>query len=235
MTMKIGIMQPYFFPYIGYFDLINLCDKWVVFDSVQYIRHGWVNRNRILHPAGGWKYVIVPVQKHSRKTFIHDINICFDFNWQDRILGQIQHYKKSAPYFNEACQIVQSCLTMEEKSISKLNVSILAKICSYIDIQFDYLFFSEMDLQLGEIYEPGDWALQIAEAMNASEYINPSGGIKLFDEEKFKQKKIKLTIRKVPQLRYRCSNYEYVPDLSIIDVLMWNSPETVKQHLDKYR
>ena len=73
--MKLGIMQPYFFPYLGYFDLIHSVDKWVVFDTPQYIRHGWVNRNRILHPESDWQYIIVPLKKHPRNTPIKEIEI----------------------------------------------------------------------------------------------------------------------------------------------------------------
>jgi hypothetical protein len=96
--MKIGIMQPYFFPYPGYFSLIAQCDKWVVFDIPQYIRHGWVNRNRILHPKDGWQYIVVPVKKHSRNTAICDIHISGNTNWSERILHQTGHYKKHAPF-----------------------------------------------------------------------------------------------------------------------------------------
>ena len=120
----LGIMQPYFFPYLGYFDLINYTDRWIVFDTVQYIRHGWVNRNRILHPKEGWQHIVVPLKKHSRDTTIKDIEISKEPKWRKRILGQSQHYKKKAPYFYETYQLIEECLTIEECSISRLNVAI---------------------------------------------------------------------------------------------------------------
>ena len=73
--MILGIMQAYFFPYLGYFDLINCSDKWIVFDTVQYIRHGWVNRNRILHPTEGWQYIIVPIRKSKREAVLSSVEI----------------------------------------------------------------------------------------------------------------------------------------------------------------
>ena len=79
--MKVGIMQPYFFPYLGYFDLINRVDKWIVFDTPQYIRHGWVNRNRILHPHQGWQYIVVPLKKHDRDTSINQIETADPTEW----------------------------------------------------------------------------------------------------------------------------------------------------------
>jgi len=231
--MKLGIMQPYFFPYIGYFDLINYSDRWIVFDTVQYIRHGWINRNRILHPGQGWQYIVVPLKKHSRDTVIRDIEIGDGPMWYKRILGQNQHYKKKAPYFHETYRLVEECLTIEERSISRLNVAILEKVCLHIGIPFEYEYFSEMQLELESVEEPGDWALYISEKIGAEEYVNPPGAATMFDSSKFEASGIKLTIRKQLPIEYSCPGYEFVPGLSIIDVLMWNSPDKVKDYLDK--
>lgn len=233
--MKLGIMQPYFFPYLGYFDIINRVDKWIVFDTAQYIRHGWVNRNRILHPKEGWQYIIVPLKKHAWETAIKDVKIANEQNWKRRIIGQLQHYKKKAPYFRERIAFVKDCLSLEESYICRLNVSILDKVCARLEIRFDYDFFSEMDLELGPVEGPEDWALRISEVMDADEYVNPPGGANLFDEEKFRENNIKLTIRNLPPLEYSCRGYEFIPNLSIIDLFMWNEPETIKQYLDEHR
>ena len=231
--MKLGIMQPYFFPYLGYFDLINYSDLWIVFDTVQYIRHGWVNRNRILHPKQGWQYIVVPLKKHSRETVIRDIEIGKNPMWYQRILGQNRHYKKKAPYFRETFRLVEECLAIEERSISRLNVVILEKVCLYLGIPFEYEYFSEMQLELESIVEPGDWALRISEKIGAEEYVNPPGAAEIFDSSKFEASGIKLTIRKRLPFEYACPGYEFVPGLSIIDVLMWNQPDKVKEYLDK--
>lgn len=231
--MKLGIMQPYFFPYLGYFDLINYSDRWIVFDTVQYIRHGWVNRNRILHPEQGWQYIVVPLKKHSWDTVIRDIEIGDGPMWHQRILGQNQHYKKKAPYFRETHRLVEECLAIEERSISRLNVAILEKVCLHLGIPFEYEYFSEMQLELESVVEPGDWALRISEKLGAEEYVNPPGAAAIFDSSEFEASGIKLTIRKLLPLEYACSGYEFVPGLSIIDVLMWNPPDKVKEYLDK--
>jgi len=232
--MKLGIMQPYFFPYLGYFDLINCSDKWIVFDSVQHIRHGWVNRNRILHPKTGWQYITVPLRKYKRNTIIKDIEISGDIKWRQRILGQVQHYKKRAPYFSETYKFLEQCFAARERSISRLNVSILDKVCSYVGIPFDYEYFSEMQLELGPVEAPDEWALRISEAIEAEEYVNPSGGSALFNSSKFEALGIKLTIRNIPPLEYSCRGYKFIPWLSIIDVLMWNPPNKVKYYLDAH-
>ena len=82
IPVRLGIMQPYFFPYLGYFDLINRTDRWIVFDTAQYIRHGWVNRNRILHSDSEWQYILVPLKKHSRKAAIKDIAVTIKILFQ---------------------------------------------------------------------------------------------------------------------------------------------------------
>lgn len=230
--MKLGIMQPYFFPYLGYFDLINCTDFWIVFDGVQYIRHGWINRNRILHPVEGWSYIIVPVS-FSRETIIKDVSVAQDGKWKKRILGQLGHYKKAAPYYRSVINLVEECLEIDASFISQLNVSVLEKLCNYIGIRFDYSFFSTMDLDLGAIERPGDWALNISHALDANEYINPPGGEDLFDRKKFSEYDIKLTIRNFPPFVYECPGYQFIPNLSILDVLMWNDPEEINKYLNQ--
>lgn len=230
--MKLGIMQPYFFPYLGYFDLINCVDKWVVFDTAQYIRHGWVNRNRILHPKSGWQYIIVALKKHSRTTPIKEIEISDGMDWKSRILGQIMHYKKQAPFFEETIDFVEICLSNDETSLSRLNGSVLKKVCEKLNIQFDLNYFSEMDIELNPIESPGDWALRISEAIGANEYVNPPGGAHLFDAAKFEDKGIRLTIREFKNFEYSCRRKEFIPGLSIIDVFMWNSCSEIKDYVN---
>ena len=92
--MKIGIMQPYFFPYLGYISLIKHTDEFLLFDPVQFIRHGWIERNRILKPGAGWQYISVPLKKHEQTALIQDVQIDNSQNWREKILAQLGHYKK---------------------------------------------------------------------------------------------------------------------------------------------
>lgn len=226
--MKLGIMQPYFLPYLGYFDLIQSVDQWVVFDTAQYIRHGWVNRNRILHPTSGWQYIIVPLKKHHRDTPISEIEVAQTGDWRARIEGQLQHYRRRAPHFEAVMTLVRDCLAVPETSLARLNVASLAKVCAFLDIPFTPHYHSEMKLALGHVDEAGDWALRIAEALGAREYINPPGGQELFDPTKFATSGIRLTFQRPIEFTYDCRGYQFEPSLSIIDVLMWNSPEQVR-------
>ena len=229
--MKLAIMQPYFFPYLGYFDLIHRTDRWVVFDTAQYIRHGWVNRNRILHPNSGWQYILAPLQQHHREAPIRDVRVHEGRGWRDRLCGQLVHYKKKAPYYAAAMGLVEDCLDNTELSLSRLNVGILDKVCRYLQIPFRYEYFSDMKLDLGPITGPGDWALRISEAMGADEYINSPGAKGYLDRKQFESAGIKLTFQEFENMTYCCDPYSFEPALSIIDVLMWNSPSAVVRHL----
>jgi hypothetical protein len=233
--MKLALMQPYFFPYLGYFDLIFQSDLWIVFDTVQYIRRGWINRNRVLHSRQGWQYIIAPVKKHARTTRIQDIRIADTQPWREKIFGQLGHYKRSAPFYKEVTALIASCLASPEASLARLNVRCLQKVCHYIDIPFEYRFLSEMGLELGPISAPDEWALRLAEALHATTYINPPGGEGLYSSQKFEASGIKLIIRHLPPLEYECPGYTFIPNLSIIDVLMWNEPARVRLHLERYR
>ena len=231
--MKLGIMQPYFFPYLGYFDLINRTDRWVVFDTPQYIYHGWVNRNRILRPNGGWQYVNVPTKKQFRnRTKICDVKIAEGVDWKRRILAQLSHYKKKAPYYRETIELLDESLDENESHIVPVNVRILKNVCRRLGITFDYTIFSEMDLDLEPLIEPGDWALRISELFGATEYLNPSSAQDLFSAEEFTANRITLTFQEFKPFIYDCKQWEFSTNLSIIDVLMWNPPEAILAYLN---
>jgi len=148
----------------------------------------------------------------------------------EQIIGQLQNYKKTAPFFNEVVSLVEDCLDPRENSLSMLNVKCLESVCAYLEIPFQPMFFSELRLTLGPVEGPGDWALQLSEALGASEYINPPGGVQIYDRSKFESAGIKLTIQPPVDFVYECKGYQFEPNLSIIDVLMWNSPDTVRTY-----
>ncbi|MFY9235135.1 MAG: WbqC family protein [Fimbriimonadaceae bacterium] len=230
--MKLGIMQPYFFPYIGYFELINRTDRWIVFDTPQYVRKSWMNRNRVLHPTSGWIYLTAPVVKQPQETPICDIRVQPGREWRETILRQLEHYRRQAPFFTQTLEVVRHSLDSDDESLSKISVRGLEAFCSYIEIPFKYEFHSELDLALGAIQGPGDWSLRISEALGAKEYINAPGGVSFFDREKFESAGIKLTFQELADLPYSKGSYTFEPYLSIIDVCMWNSPAEIRAFLD---
>lgn len=233
--MKLGAMQPYFFPYLGYFDLIYNTDKWVVFEVSKYIRHGWINRNRILHPCEGFQYMTVPLQKHSSAAPINQLTISDNQDWKTSVRRQLYHYHTHAPFYKETMSLVEDCLAYNETLLYKLNIYALEKVCARLEIPFKYTVFSEMNLELGPIHKSGDWALQLCKAMGATTYINPPGGRSIYDPQEFLNNGIHLIIREFENMKYSAGPYQSVPGLSIIDVLMWNSPESIHGFLKQNR
>lgn len=222
-------MQPYFFPYLGYFSLIQNTDRWIVFDEVQFIRHGWIERNRILKPGVGWQYISVPLEKHPREMLIKEIRIRNSEDWKGKIFRQLEHYKKIAPYYSTIVEFLNKSFELNFESITKLNAHLLSETCKYIGVNFNYQIYSEMNLHLGQVNGPGDWALNISKAINATEYFNPIGGVGIFDKEAFKTANIKLKFLNINLTNYRQGDRPFEPGLSIIDVIMFNPPDLVRE------
>lgn len=234
--MRLGIMQPYFFPYLGYFSLIKHTDQWIVFDTVQYIERGWINRNRIIHPSKPEPmYITVPLKKHHQETVISDILISYDKDYPQNMLSQITTaYKKRAPYYKTIYDMVEEVVNTSFEDIVSLNVETMRHVCSYLGIPFKYQVFSKMNLSIDAVCAPGDWAFNICKAMGADGYINPISGRALFDPQKFENAGISLEFLKIHQQEYPQKKATFLDSLSIIDVLMFNSPDRVNEMLDDY-
>jgi len=232
--MKVAIMQPYFFPYIGYWQLIHAADRFVLFDDTQYMRHGWVNRNRILKPGGSWQYILVPLKKHEVTDAIKNVEAHPEKEWKELIIAQLAHYKKKARYFDETNELVREILfSNNEKSIAAINFAIIKKLSAYLDLNKEIIQSSEQNFDYSDVGDAGEWALRIAEQMGASEYINPAAGAELFDPAKFSSSNIKLSFLKPQEIVYS-QRGDFEPALSIIDVLMFNGIEGTKTYLKNY-
>ena len=230
---RLGIMQPYFFPYIGYFSLIKHTDKFILLDEVQFIRHGWIERNRILKQTGGWQYIAVPLKKHTQKTRIKDIEINNSQSWKKKIIDQIGYYRK-APYYKEIKELLEKCFAIEYSDITHLNKKCLEEVCCYIGITTPIEIFSEMGIEIEPVTKSDEWALNICLALDGvKEYWNPPGGRAFFDTQKYKDKGIDLKFQEIILSPYM-QNGESIMGLSIIDVLMFNSIEKVKEMLEEF-
>lgn len=229
-------MQPYAFPYIGHFQLINCVDKWVVFDDTQYISKGWVNRNRILHPdlKKEWQYFTIPVKKHFRECRIKDVEINDEVEWRADFMGKLTSYKKKAPYYQETVEFVESCINFDSSSLSELVVNTLESTCNYLGLPFDYSLFSKMNVNANNVEHAGQWALEIADYMGADEYINPQGGYSIFKEIEFSEKNIRLRFLKSNLSPYVQRRGHFIAGLSIVDVMMWNDKNTIRDMLEDY-
>lgn len=233
--MRVGIMQPYFFPYIGYFALVNYVDEFIFFDTPQYINHGWVNRNRILRQNGVPGYVTVPIQKASQNTSIKDIKISNSSDWKNKIFGQITVYKKKAPYYKEILLVLHSILDKEYEYLADLNIESIKTVCTYIGIEKNLKIFSQMGIGITSVNHPDEWALKITKAIDGKIYVNPPGGQSFFDKEKYNRNNIELEFLQsnLPAYIQKIGHFE--AGLSIIDVMMFCSPKEVRDMLDNFQ
>ena len=225
--MRLAIMQPYFFPYLGHFSLVAACDEWVVFDISQYAKRGWMNRNRVLHPAGGWCWATVPLADASIHMRTDAARLLDPAASCRAILGQLSHYRR-APHYKAVTDLVRDVFADAGPSLVELNVRGLAAVCRFIGLPFRYRLASALPLDLPAHPGPGGWAPAICAALGARAYVNPAGGQALFDPADFARRGIDLAFLQAAPFAYRTSPFEFEPGLSILDVLMWNDPATVR-------
>ncbi|MEO5949569.1 MAG: WbqC family protein [Candidatus Saccharimonas sp.] len=228
-------MQPYFFPYIGYFSLIKHTDEFIIFDTVQFIRHGWIERNRILKQGGGWIYIKVPLKKFERETLIKNVEIDNLQDWKAKINAQLQMYKKTAPFYQETNELIDEIFKSDYTDIVSLNRVTLEKVCEYLGIKARISVYSDMDLEIDTPNAPDEWALNICKALgDVSEYWNQPGGMTFFDKTKYDKAGIDLRFIRVNLEEYDQKQPIFEPGLSIIDVLMFNSPDKINEMIDNY-
>ncbi len=228
-------MQPYFFPYLGYYSLIKSTDKWVVFDTPQYIRKSWINRNRILNVNGGIKYLGIAIKSAPRNTPINQIEI-IDFNWRKNIINQLDYYKMvRAPRYDEVICMLEKAFEVESNNLSEVLINCLKVSCQFMEISFNYDVFSKMNIDSTNVMLPGDWAYVISKNLDAKIYINPYGGIDIFDVNKFKSCGMEIKFLKHNLPVYNQKKLCFEPSLSILDVMMFNNNDKIKEMLQDYR
>jgi len=233
--MTLAIMQPYLFPYLGYWQLIANSNKFIFFDVVKYNKRSWMNRNRILHPDSNesFQYISVPIKKNTQSMLIKDMLIQNDEEWIKKILGQLTVYKKlRAPYYDETKDLVESILAKNHGDFISLCIESKKAICAYLDIDFNFDLASKIEFDRSAIEKPGDWALAICQHLNVQKYINPHGGFDIFDERKYNENGVDIRFIRSNLTPYKQSRREvFTPGLSIIDVLMFNNRDEIMELL----
>lgn len=230
--MKLGMQQPYLFPYIGYFQLIRAVDLFVVYDDVQYIKGGWINRNRILLQGKPFMFTL------SLKSDSRDSNInerVFSVKYQaekDQFLKTLRCAYKKAPYFLEVFNLVEEIFSDEEPNLSKMLTSSLKKVCLYLDISTPFLTASEIEKDATLKRENRMFA--IFERLGVEHYINAIGGQELYSKLEFQARNIRLDFLQTRSFVYPQFEQEFIPNLSIIDVMMFNSRERLSEILNLY-
>lgn len=232
--MRLGIMQPYFFPYFGHFALIAAVDEWIAFDVTQYTPKTWMNRNRILHPKEGWQYVSAPLANGSISIRTHEAKLHEPAGAEQALIGKLSAFRRQAPFHGQVVDLIrQAYAGRKDDTLCSLNVSALRSVCAYLGIPFAYRICSELDLAFPEPMDAGDWAPFICNALGATSYVNPAGGRELFDRAQFERLGVALSFAEVAEFAYEPKPYRYEPHLSILDVLLWNEPQHVADALRK--
>ncbi|HEX4375446.1 MAG TPA: WbqC family protein [Puia sp.] len=229
--MQLGIMQPYIFPYIGYYQLINAVDKFVIYDDVNYINKGWINRNNLLVNGKAFLFT-VPLKEASQNKLINQIEIQENESWSKKFLKTIEQAYKKAPHFGNIFSLVSNIVNSPFKGIHEFTLLSLKSIAAYLDIKTQ--FVDSSSLYQNANLKAQERILDICQKEKADHYINPIGGMEIYSNELFQRSGIKLNFLKTIPVPYKQFDNDFVPYLSIIDVLMFNTKENIISMLNSY-
>jgi WbqC-like protein family len=218
---RLAIMQPYFFPYIGYFQLIAAVDIFIVYDNIKYTKRGWINRNRIL--LNGKDVIFsLPLKSDSDYLDVCKRELATDFN-RDKLLNQFRGAYLRAPYFEQTFPLVEQIVRYEDTNLFRFLHHSIVKICKHLDIKTEIRISSSIPVDHN--LKNQDKVLALCEAVGASTYLNAIGGMELYSKETFLGKGIDLKFIQSKPFEFTQFGAAFVPWLSIIDVMMFNSKE----------
>ncbi|MBN1060027.1 WbqC family protein [Clostridium botulinum] len=229
--MKLGIMQPYFFPYIGYWQLMNAVDKYVIYDDVNFIKGGWINRNRILMNSEA-KMINIQMNGATPNKLINEVEVSGNQVNNKKLLKSIESCYKKAPYYSNIFPIIENIIIQDEKNLSKYLEHSIRKVCEYLSIDTEMIISSSINKN--NDLKGQDKVIEICKVLGVDEYYNAVGGQQLYSYEEFSSEGLKLRFLKTGAVEYKQFNNEFVSNLSIIDVLMFNSKEDVQKMLQQY-
>jgi hypothetical protein len=221
---RLAAIQPYFFPYIGYFQLIAACDEFVLLDDVQYVTRRWINRNRIL-VNGAPSWITWPVRHASRELAINQRCYVRDSGVTGRILNQLMAAYRRAPQCAPAMALVSDALGLAGDSVARVNARAIQLVADRIGLATPILLASDVS----GARSPGqDGIIELCRQRGATTYVNPSGGRELYDAARFTDAGLSLEFLQFETPAYPQFEGRFVPGLSIVDVLMFNAPEAVR-------
>lgn len=227
--MKLAIMQPYFFPYIGYWQLINSADTFVIYDDVNYIKQGYINRNSILVGNKAQRITLQVIGASSNKM-INDVQTG---NNTKKLLKGIEQAYKKAPKYEKVFPLIQLILSNPEKNLAKFLCKSIKNISDYLEISTKII--SSSGLNKDNNLKAQDKVLDICQRLEASHYINSIGGQELYSKEAFATNGVELNFLEHEIIEYNQFGNKFVPYLSIIDVMMFNDIDIIKDMLNRYK
>ncbi|MEZ9627824.1 WbqC family protein [Aliivibrio fischeri] len=231
--MKAAIMQPYFFPYIGYFQLINYVDKFVVYDNIKYTKKSWINRNRF-YINGKDEMFSLPLKKDSDYLDVVDRRLSDTFEKEaQKLLRKVESAYRKAPNYQDGISIFKQCILFESKNLFDFILNSIKTIVNYLDIDTEIIISSS--LNSSRDLKCQDRVIDICQEVKATEYVNPFSGMDLYEKSSFFDSDIKLCFIKLNDIEYSQNpKFDFIGFLSIIDVIMWNDKKQVKKFLNEF-
>jgi hypothetical protein len=227
--MRLGIMQPYFLPYIGYFQLIAAVDKFIVYDNIKYTKKGWINRNRFLQNGKDVMFSI-SLKKASDSLDICERELASDFN-RERLLNQLRSAYQRAPQFKQTFPLIEQVISYPEPNLFLFLHNSILQVCAHLGITTKIILSSE--IAIDHHLQGQDKVLALCEALDATTYLNSIGGVELYSKKAFQDKGIDLQFIQSKPFDYLQFDNALVPWLSIIDVMMFNTLEQIAVEISK--
>lgn len=229
--MKLGIMQPYFLPYIGYWQLMNAVDKYIIYDDVNFMKGGWINRNRILM-SGEPKMINLQLHGSSSNKLINEIDVSNNPIYNKKLLKTIENCYRKAPYYSNVFPIIENIVNQGEKNLARYLEYCIKQICKYLSIDTELIVSSSIDKNNN--LKGQEKVIEICNIIGADEYYNAIGGKELYSYEDFLSNGVNLKFLKTGEIRYEQFGSRFIPNLSILDVMMFNSVEDIKDQFRMY-
>ena len=224
-------MQPYILPYIGYLQLMANVDKFIFYDDVAFINRGWINRNRVLMNGKDFMFTI-PLKEASQNKLINEIYIDNAVNWRPKFLKSIEQSYKKAPFYPEIYPMIEKIVNNNSEKINDYIVGSFELLNVYLGIKTT-IIRSSSSYQNTHL-KAQERILDICKQEKANHYVNPIGGMELYQKERFEQEKIKLSFIKTKSIQYTQFKNEFIPWLSILDVLMFNDSDKIQGFLNEF-
>jgi hypothetical protein len=226
--MKVAIMQPYFFPYIGYFQLIGSVDVFVIYDNIKFTKKGWINRNRFLRNGTDCVFT-VPVQKDSDALDVKDRAVAADFS-RGKLVNQLREAYRRAPHFLESFPVVEKAVMAPRQNLFEYVHGSVLEVCRYLGIGTRIVPSST--LAIDTALKAQDRVVALCKAAGASTYVNAIGGQTLYTQDEFRAQGMELKFLKTHPIEYPQFGDPFVPWLSIIDVMMFNPIARIREFLE---
>lgn len=229
---KVGVMQPYFVPYIGYWQLMNAVDEYVIYDDVNYINRGWINRNRIL-VNNEPQYINLLLSGASQNRLINEISLADNTVNFKKIFRTIELNYKKAPFYKEVLDLLEKILNNSQTNLALFLYDQIKWLAEYMEM--DTRFILSSSIKKDNSLRGQEKILDICRCLQGTEYYNAIGGQDLYSKEKFEENGIKLFFLETDAIRYHREGNLFVGGLSILDVLMYNDKEQINHLLNQYK